>query len=67
MSHSECFDAIIKTLELSRNRTLIDKMEGMEKQIELHEDLVMRLKVLLKFYLLSNAPLHNSSETGQSN
>ncbi|CAG7911730.1 unnamed protein product [Brassica rapa] len=44
----ECFDAIIKKLELSRNGTLIDKMEGMGKQIELHEDLVMRLKEELK-------------------
>ncbi|XP_013609017.1 PREDICTED: protein At-4/1-like [Brassica oleracea var. oleracea] len=44
----ECFDAIIKKLELSRNITLIDKMEGMGQQIQLHEDLVMRLKEDLK-------------------
>nr|VDD34320.1 unnamed protein product [Brassica oleracea] len=44
----ECFDAIIKRLELSRNGTLINKMEGMGKQIELDEDLVKRLKEDLK-------------------
>ncbi|CAF1696689.1 unnamed protein product [Brassica napus] len=44
----ECFDAIIKKLELSRNVTLIDKMEGMRKQTQLHEDLVKRLKEELK-------------------
>ncbi|KAG2334465.1 hypothetical protein Bca52824_005645 [Brassica carinata] len=44
----ECFDAIIKKLELSRNTTLIDKMEGMGKQIQLQEDLVKRLKEELK-------------------
>ena len=48
VSHSECFDAVIEKLELSRNGTLIDKMEGMGKRIELHEDLVKRLKVLSK-------------------
>lgn len=47
VSHSECLDAIIKKLELSRNVNLIDKMEGMEKQMQQHEDLVKRLKVLL--------------------
>lgn len=44
----ECFDAIIKKLELSGNATLIDKMEGMRKQIQLQEDLVKRLKEELK-------------------
>ncbi|CAF1788889.1 unnamed protein product [Brassica napus] len=46
----ECLDAIIKKLELSRNITLIDKMEGMGQQIEiqLHEDTVKRLKEELK-------------------
>ncbi|XP_048611906.1 protein Daple-like, partial [Brassica napus] len=44
----ECFDAIIKRLELPRNVTLIDKMEGMGKQIQLQEDLVKRLKEELK-------------------
>ncbi|KAH0907717.1 hypothetical protein HID58_039544 [Brassica napus] len=44
----DCFDAIIKRLELSRNITLIDKMEGMGQQIQLHEDLVKRLKEELK-------------------
>ncbi|CAH8388070.1 unnamed protein product [Eruca vesicaria subsp. sativa] len=44
----ECFDAIIKRLELSRNVTLIDKMEGMGKQIQMQEDLVKRLKEELK-------------------
>ncbi|CAH8312441.1 unnamed protein product [Eruca vesicaria subsp. sativa] len=44
----ECFDAIIKKLELSLNMTFIDKMEGMGKQIQLHEDLVKRLKEELK-------------------
>ncbi|KAG2241363.1 hypothetical protein Bca4012_012548 [Brassica carinata] len=44
----ECFDVIIKKLELSGNGTLIDKMEGMRKQLELHEDLVKRLKEELK-------------------
>ncbi|KAG5377188.1 hypothetical protein IGI04_041784 [Brassica rapa subsp. trilocularis] len=44
----ECFDAVIEKLELSRNGTLIDKMEGMGKRIELHEDLVKRLKEELK-------------------
>ena len=48
VSYRECFDAIIKKLELSRNTTLIDKMEGMGKQIQLQEDLVKRLKVHLK-------------------
>ncbi|KAF8118713.1 hypothetical protein N665_0002s0027 [Sinapis alba] len=43
-----CFNAIIKKLELPRNVTLIDKMEEMEKQIQLHEDLVKRLKEELK-------------------
>ena len=46
--YRECFDAIIKKLELSGNATLIDKMEGMRKQIQLQEDLVKRLKVRLK-------------------
>ncbi|WZZ37927.1 hypothetical protein YC2023_034186 [Brassica napus] len=44
----ECFDAIIKRLKHPRNATLIDKMEGMGKQIHLHEDLVKRLKEELK-------------------
>uniref|UniRef100_A0A1J3HQ54 Uncharacterized protein n=1 Tax=Noccaea caerulescens TaxID=107243 RepID=A0A1J3HQ54_NOCCA len=44
----ECLDAIIKKLELSRNVNLIDKMEGMEKQMQQHEDLVKRLKDELK-------------------
>ncbi|XP_018442869.1 uncharacterized protein LOC108814743 isoform X2 [Raphanus sativus] len=44
----ECFDAVIKKLGVSRNETLIDKMEGMGKQIQLHEDLVKLLKEELK-------------------
>ncbi|KAL1196776.1 hypothetical protein V5N11_024594 [Cardamine amara subsp. amara] len=43
-----CFDAIIKKLELSQNVNLIDKMEGMAKQIQQHEDLVNQLKDELK-------------------
>ncbi|KAJ0266159.1 hypothetical protein HA466_0002010 [Hirschfeldia incana] len=44
----ECLDAVIKKLKLSGNGTLIDKIEGMGKQIELHDDLVKRLKEELK-------------------
>ncbi|KAF8115624.1 hypothetical protein N665_0025s0092 [Sinapis alba] len=44
----ECFDAFIKKLELPRNETLIDKMDGMGKQKQLHEDLVKGLKEELK-------------------
>ncbi|KAG7601553.1 hypothetical protein ISN45_At05g007140 [Arabidopsis thaliana x Arabidopsis arenosa] len=43
-----CFDAIMKKLELSQNVNLIDKVEGMGKQIHQHEDVVKQLKVLLK-------------------
>ncbi|CAF1860655.1 unnamed protein product, partial [Brassica oleracea var. botrytis] len=48
LNEDECFDAIIKRLELPRDVTLIDKMEGMGKQIQLQEDLVKRLKEELK-------------------
>ncbi|CAN8256916.1 unnamed protein product [Cochlearia groenlandica] len=44
----ECFDAIIKKLELSGNVRLNDKMNGMEKQIQRNEDLVKQLKDELK-------------------
>ncbi|KAL0709160.1 hypothetical protein Bca4012_016138 [Brassica carinata] len=44
----ECFDAIIKKLELSGNVTVIGKMEDMEKQIQMHEDIMKRLKEELK-------------------
>ncbi|XP_010452754.1 PREDICTED: centrosomal protein of 112 kDa-like isoform X1 [Camelina sativa] len=42
------FDAIIKKLELPRNVNLIDKMEGMAKQTQQHEDIVKQLKEELK-------------------
>lgn len=44
----ECFDAIIKKLELPRNISSIDKTEAMGKQMQLQEDLVKRLKEELK-------------------
>ncbi|ESQ40725.1 hypothetical protein EUTSA_v10013673mg [Eutrema salsugineum] len=44
----ECFDAIVKKLELSRNVNLTDTVEGMGKQIQLHKDHVKQLKDELK-------------------
>ncbi|CAL9229569.1 unnamed protein product [Arabidopsis halleri] len=43
-----CFDAIMKKLELSQNVNLTDKVEGMAKQIDQHEDVVKQLKDELK-------------------